>query len=66
MSISIYNAKGQVERKLIDNKELIKGSHHSVYWDGTDYQGRNVGSGLYLYRLTPNTYNQTKKMLLVK
>jgi flagellar hook assembly protein FlgD len=37
-----------------------------VEWDATDNNGRRVASGLYFYRLTTETENITKRMMLVK
>ena len=38
----------------------------SVYWDGTDKQGRRVASGVYFYRLRAEDLSLTRKMLLIK
>jgi hypothetical protein len=62
--ISIYNGLGQQVDMLV-NDELAAGDH-SVYWDGTDYKGRPVSTGVYFYRLQSGDFIETKKMLLLK
>jgi hypothetical protein len=62
--INIYNLKGQLVKQLIDT-ELPSGKHQIV-WNGKDNQGRNVGSGIYLYRMEAKGYTNTKKMMLMK
>lgn len=60
----IYNVLGEEIVTLI-NKEMTPGSY-SQEWDGKDANGRDVPSGVYLYRLAIGGYNQTRKMLLVR
>lgn len=54
--LSIYNAKGQMVHKV----ELESG-HGSYSW-----KADKQASGVYFYRLQTNSYNSTKKMLLMK
>jgi hypothetical protein len=37
-----------------------------AYWDGTDMNGRQVASGIYLMQLTVNGVSQTRKMYVTK
>lgn len=62
--LSIYNLKGQLVRNLVDT-ELEHGDH-KVVWNGTDSHGNQVGSGVYLYRLTTSDYTRSLKMILMK
>jgi flagellar hook assembly protein FlgD len=39
---------------------------HKVTWDGRDDHGRNVASGVYLYKLRSGGVLETKKMVLLK
>jgi C1A family cysteine protease len=39
---------------------------HQVTWDGTDHDGRRVASGVYLYRVTGEAGNATRKMVLLQ
>jgi photosystem II stability/assembly factor-like uncharacterized protein len=62
--LTLYNVAGQVVRRLVD-QEQIAGSYR-VTWDGTDEQGREVGSGVYLCRLAAGAYQQTRRLALLK
>jgi len=64
VSIDIYNVKGQRVRSLINND--YKAGRYTVVWNGDDNNGRNVGSGVYFYRMTSGHYTKTQKMLLMK
>ncbi|MDO9578942.1 MAG: ice-binding family protein [Candidatus Cloacimonadales bacterium] len=64
-TLTIFNLKGQKVRTLI-NAQLAAGQH-SVTWDGTDDNGNQVTSGIYLYKLkTDGRYSCTRKMILLK
>ncbi|MCK4547805.1 MAG: right-handed parallel beta-helix repeat-containing protein [Candidatus Eisenbacteria sp.] len=39
---------------------------HSVVWDGRDWKGAAVASGVYFYRITWNGRSETKRMVLLK
>lgn len=39
---------------------------YEAYWDGTDANGRQVASGIYLMQLTVNGVSQTRKMYVTK
>ena len=38
----------------------------SVQWDATDFMGRPVSAGVYLYQIQAGEFVQTKKMVLLK
>jgi hypothetical protein len=59
VSLVVYDAVGREVAKLIDS-ELGSGSH-SVTFDG-----KNLASGLYVYRIRAGDFVQEKKMQLVK
>jgi len=63
VKLIIYNTLGQVVKVLKDQQE--KPGHHSVMWDGKDELGRNVSSGVYLYRLSSSGKVLTRKMVIV-
>ncbi|MGB2697865.1 MAG: FlgD immunoglobulin-like domain containing protein [Candidatus Zixiibacteriota bacterium] len=63
-TLSIYNILGQKVRTLVDEKKLP--GEYKVNWDGKDEKGNEVGSGIYLYRLKAEDYEQVKKMVLLK
>jgi len=64
--LTVYNIRGQKIKTLyqgnIPGKEII-----SVVWDSRDNAGKDVASGVYIYRLVTNTKERyLMKMLLVK
>jgi len=64
VSIEIYNVKGQRVRSLVNGPR--DAGRYNVVWNGDDESGRNVGSGVYFYRMTTPEYSSVKKMLLMK
>jgi hypothetical protein len=64
VTLTIYNILGQEVIALVD--EYQNAGNQSVTWDGQDDQGREVTSGLYLYRLQAGDFMQVKKMVLMK
>ena len=62
--LSIYNVNGQRVTTLID-KEMEAGSRE-VIWNGVDDTGRNVGSGVYFYRLVAPQFSTSRKMILLR
>ncbi|MEJ2617785.1 MAG: FlgD immunoglobulin-like domain containing protein, partial [Ignavibacteriaceae bacterium] len=64
VTIKIFNSIGQEVRTLLD-MQYDEGIH-SVIWDGKDNLGKSLSSGVYFYRLQAGTYNQVKKMSLLR
>jgi hypothetical protein len=64
VKIEIFNIKGQKVKGLL-NEYTTKG-HNNIVWNGQDDNGRNVGSGLYFYRIETEEHTATKKMVLLK
>jgi hypothetical protein len=62
--IIIYNLKGQKIKTLLN--EILPAGDHTVNWNGTDDNGKNVSSGVYLYKMQAGNYIETKKMILIK
>ena len=56
---------GQKVRTLVKDKDQAIGLHQ-IQWDGKDDKGLKVSSGVYIYRLKAGTFNESKKMLLLK
>jgi len=63
MVLKIYNSKGQFIKKIYEGIS-DKGAY---CWDGTDYNGMIVPTGIYLYILEANTNNDIliKKMIIL-
>lgn len=64
VKLTIYNTLGQQVRNLYNDTKSA-GRHHIV-WDGKNNYGVQVPSGVYLYQIRAGSYNQSRKMLLVK
>jgi hypothetical protein len=64
VQIDIFNIKGQKVRNLVNG--VYSTGEHKVIWNGTDDNGKAVGSGVYFYRMKTDDYVETKKMLLMK
>ncbi|HPC35453.1 MAG TPA: FlgD immunoglobulin-like domain containing protein [Candidatus Marinimicrobia bacterium] len=65
VEIAIYNIQGQLVRTLSRGEE--PSGTHIVVWDGKDNIGKNVSSGVYLFRLkTPAGIQEMRKMLLLR
>jgi len=64
VEITVYNILGQKVRALV--KEFQKVGQHRVQWDGRDEKGKEVSSGIYLYRIKTPDFSQTKKMVLLR
>jgi len=62
--IAIYNMLGQEVRSLVD--DVKPAGYHSVIWDGRDNAGAIVSSGIYYYRMITSSYNEVKKMVLLR
>jgi len=61
-TVTIYNVIGQVVRTY----SVTGGSNQIVKWDGKDSRGNTCGSGIYFYKLSTPTANQSKKIVVVK
>ncbi len=59
VSIKIYNILGKEVASLIDQNQ--KAGSYSVM-----FNGENLPSGIYFYKLQANNFSETKKMILVK
>jgi parallel beta-helix repeat protein len=62
--LTVYDLTGREVRVLVDG-ELSEGEH-AVVWRGRDTSGREVGSGVYFYRLEVGGTALAKKMVLLK
>jgi len=65
VTLFIYDASGRRVRNLIAGDVRSAGDHHTT-WDGRNDSGREMPSGIYLYRLTSSSGVETKKMTLAK
>jgi hypothetical protein len=64
VELAIYNLKGQKVKTLVN--EVLQAGEHSVVWDSRDDNDRQVGSGIYFYKLKSGNYQKVRKMILLK
>jgi hypothetical protein len=64
VELSIFNLRGEKITTLINGQKTT--GHYKVEWNGKDMAGKQVSSGIYLYRLETESFVQTKKMLFVR
>lgn len=68
VELSIYNMIGEKQITLV-HQEMTQGQHE-ISWNGMNANGKEVPSGMYLYKLdarTPNaTHSVSNKVLLLK
>ena len=64
IKIVIYNILGQMVRTLTDDP--FKAGRHVVSWDGRNNDGKQVSTGVYIYRIKAGEFISAKKMMLMK
>jgi hypothetical protein len=64
VTLSVFNLLGQEVRALV--ADIRAAGSHSVEWDGRDDAGREVPSGIYLYRMNAGQFQETRRMVLVR
>ena len=64
ISLSIFNLTGQKVASLVSGSR--EAGEYTIYWDGKDDDGNELASGIYVYRLKSSTYDETKKLLLLR
>ena len=60
--VKVYNLRGELVRTL-HSGEFVR---QEFRWDGTDFRGAPVGTGVYLIRATDGSTTHTRKVALVK
>jgi hypothetical protein len=64
VSLRIYDAAGRLVRALVNEER--QAARYVETWDGRDSSGRAVASGIYFYRLTTGSFEETRKMALTR
>ena len=62
--IDIFNILGKLVATPFDG--IAQVGANEVAWDGRNFAGETVATGIYFYRLTADNYVETKKMTLMK
>ncbi|MCB1047542.1 MAG: T9SS type A sorting domain-containing protein [Calditrichaeota bacterium] len=65
VDLKIYNLQGQLVTTLSSGSELRWG-RHSFQWDGTNAQGLQVSSGVYILSMKAGDFEDSHKMMLLK
>ncbi|MFH1250479.1 MAG: LamG-like jellyroll fold domain-containing protein [bacterium] len=62
--IDIYNIMGQKVKTLLSEKR--QPGYYFVQWDGKNDRGQIMPTSMYIYRMRAGSYQQIKKMVLLK
>ena len=69
VSISIYGPTGRLVRTLslgTQSAGFYNSQGRAAYWDGRNALGEQVASGIYFYQLTTPSFQQTRRLVIVK
>ena len=69
VSISIYDTTGKLIRTLslgFQSAGFYNSQGRAAYWDGRNALGERVASGIYFYQLTTPSFQQTRRLVIVK
>jgi hypothetical protein len=64
VQLELFNMQGQLVRRLFAGQ--LQAGWFSLEWDGTDANGRPVGSGVYLFRFLTPAGQMSQKAVLLK
>ena len=64
VSIDVFDVNGRKIRSLYNGIQIP--GQHEIRWDAKDDHGRNMSSGVYLFKVNVNGKQQTAKSLLLK
>ena len=62
--LKIYNVLGEEIKKIVDGYK--EAGSHNVSWDGSDFSGRTVSSGVYFYQMIAGNFNEVRKSIFQK
>ncbi|UCE65357.1 MAG: T9SS type A sorting domain-containing protein [Candidatus Zixiibacteriota bacterium] len=64
ISINVYDLLGRRVSSIVDG--YYRPGTHEISWDGLSRSGKELPTGIYLYKLKSDTFEQTRKMILLK
>ena len=64
VSLKVYNSLGEEVATLVSG--MLTAGEKQVMWDGKDRYGKEVSSGVYIYKIETGGYVASRKMLLIK
>ncbi len=65
VTLAVYDVNGRLVNELVSNQYQNAGTYQLV-WDGTTAFGTKVVSGVYFYRLSSQSFVESRKMILLK
>ena len=69
VSVAIYDTTGKLIRSLslgIQSAGFYNSRNRAAYWDGRNVLGEQVSSGVYFYQLRTPTFQQTRRLVILK
>ena len=69
VTLHIYSVNGELVQTLAlgyQSAGMYQTRSRAAYWDGRNFLGETVASGVYFYTLTANNFTSTRKMLIQK
>ena len=64
VSLVVYDVSGRVVANLADG--FFTPGTYSMNWNGTDMNGEEVSSGIYIYKLVTPSYKSSMQMTLLR
>lgn len=64
VAINIFNILGQKVATIVN--DVHEAGTHRATWNGKDFSGKTVASGIYFYQMQSGSFEQVKKMMLMK
>jgi len=64
VNITIYDMMGKVVTTLVNGQQSA--GYKTLQWNATNNGGHPISAGLYIYTIQAGTFNQTRKMILLK
>ncbi len=69
VTVKIYDVSGRLVRHLnigLQEPGNYQNREKAAYWDGRDASGATVASGIYFYTFTAGTFENTRRMVILK
>lgn len=64
VTLEILNIVGQKVRTLVDEHQSA--GHYLMNWDGKNNEGQGVLSGIYIYKIIAGSFEEVKKMTVLR
>jgi len=64
ITIDIINISGKIIKTIVQSSH--QPGNYDIMWDGTNYYGISVPSGIYFYKMDADEFVSVKKLVLLK